>query len=290
MKYHILYNPISGGGHGGEEIEHIKSLVDGEFTVTSVIDIEDYQSYLAAIPSTDALILSGGDGTLNKFINQADGISLNCKTYYYASGSGNDFLNDVEGAERGELIELDKYIEYLPTVEINGKTYRFINGIGYGIDGYCCEEGDRIRERSDKPVNYTAVAIKGLLYDYKPADATVIVDGEEYRYKKVWVAPTMNGRFYGGGMMPTPDQDRLSPDHKLSVMIFHDSGKIKTLRLFPSIFKGGHVKHTEAVTIHRGKEITVRYDSPRPLQIDGETIKNVSEYTARSAELSTVKR
>ena len=55
-------------------------------------------------------------------------------------------------------------------------TKYFINGIGYGIEGYCCEEGDKIRATSDKPVNYTAIAIKGLLYKFKPRNATVTVD------------------------------------------------------------------------------------------------------------------
>jgi len=88
----------------------------------------------------------------------------------------------------------------------------------------------------------------------------------------------MNGRFYGGGMMPTPEQVRNGG--KLSTMLFHGSGKIKTLAIFPSIFKGEHVKHTDCVTVLEGKTITVEFDSPRALQIDGETILGVTSYTA----------
>ena len=44
---------------------------------------------------------------------------------------------------------------------------RFINGIGFGIDGYCCEVGDQLKAKSDKPVNYASIAIKGLLFHYK---------------------------------------------------------------------------------------------------------------------------
>ena len=67
---------------------------------------------------------------------------------------------------------------------------------------------------------------------------TITVDGKEYRFKKVWLAPTMHGRFYGGGMMPTPAQDRLDPEGKLSVMVMHGSGKLKTLMIFPPFFTG----------------------------------------------------
>ena len=75
---------------------------------------------------------------------------------------------------------------------MNGKKYKFINGIGYGIDGYCCEVGDKMREEAVKDINYTSIAIKGLLFHYHPTNATVTVDGRKHTYKKVWLAPTMN--------------------------------------------------------------------------------------------------
>ena len=172
--------------------------------------------------------------------------------------------------------------------EINGKKYRFINGIGFGIDGYCCEEGDRLRAKSDKPVNYTSIAIKGLLFHFKPVTATVCVDGVETVYKKVWIAPTMNGRYYGGGIMPTPAQDRLRDDGKVSLMIFHGTGRLRTLMIFPTLFKGEHLKYDKAIAIHEGKEISVRFDRPTPLQVDGETIVGVTEYKVSAGVLAKV--
>ena len=173
------------------------------------------------------------------------------------------------------------YLKDLPTVEVNGKRYRFINGVGFGIDGYCCEVGDELRKIPGKKVNYTGIAIKGLLFHFAPRNAKVTVDGKEYAYKKVWIAPTMHGKFYGGGMIPTPKQDRSSG--KLSLMLFHGAGRLRTLCVFPSIFKGEHVKHTKMVAVHTGKEITVEFDRPTPLQIDGETILGVTKYTAYAA-------
>ena len=196
----------------------------------------------------------------------------------FACGTGNDFLRDVE--HDNGLISLTPYLENLPTVSVQGKEYRFLNGVGYGIDGYCCEVGDKLRmQKPGEAINYTGIAIKGLLFHYKPVSATVIVDGKEYRFKKVWLAPTMNGRFYGGGMLPAPEQRREQPT--VSVMVFHGTGKIKSLLLFPSIFKGEHVKKAKHISVLSGNEITVRYDEPRALQIDGETIVNVSQYTVK---------
>ena len=83
-------------------------------------------------------------------------------------------------------------------------------------------------------------------------------------------------------MMTAPQQDRNNPEGKLSVVVMHGSGKLKTLMVFPSIFKGEHISHTEMEEVLTGKEITVRFDSPAALQIDGETVKNVSEYSVKA--------
>lgn len=94
----------------------------------------------------------------------------------------------------------------------------------------------------------------------------------------VWLASAMNGRFYGGGMMVAPSQDRLS--NKLSMVCMHGGSRIKALIVFVGIFKGEHVKHKEMVDIIEGKKIEVTFDHPCALQIDGETIRNVTSYVA----------
>lgn len=279
MKYYVLYNPYAGSGNGKQEAETFGEKAEGEVSYFDVTTLTDYATFFSNLEKDAEVVVCGGDGTVNRFLNAIRGIEIEQKISYYACGSGNDFLRDV-GQGDNKLVPLDEYRKGLPTVTVNGEEYVFINGVGYGIDGYCCEVGDKLRATSEKPVNYTAIAIKGLLFEYKPTNATVCVDGKEYAFKKVWIAPTMKGRYYGGGMMPTPKQTRDSGE--VSLMVFHGSGKLKTLMIFPSIFKGEHVKKEKHVTVFTGKEITVKFDEPRPLQIDGETILGVSEYTVKA--------
>ena len=280
---YILYNPNAGNGKCKSDVDKLRDMYpDAEFC--DMTEIASYRDFLSVLDNEDRLIICGGDGTLNRLVNDIGDMTIPCKVYYYAVGSGNDFAHDI-GRVRADKpdFEINKYLCNLPTVSINGEDKYFLNGVGYGIDGYCCEEGDRIRAESpEKKIDYTGIAIKGLLFKYKPTSATVTVDGVVHKYKKVWIAPTMNGRFYGGGMMPTPDQDRLSKDNKLSCMVFHDSGKLKTLMIFPSIFKGEHVKKKKHVDVFSGREISVEFDSPRALQIDGETVLGVTKYTAKA--------
>jgi diacylglycerol kinase family enzyme len=98
----------------------------------------------------------------------------------------------------------------------------------------------------------------------------------------------MNGRYYGGGMNVTPLQDRLNPERTVSLGMFYGKGRIKTLIVFPKIFKGEHVKHTEMFETLVGRSVTVEFDRPCALQIDGETVLDVSSYTVESAVLAKV--
>ncbi len=275
---YVLYNKKA----GNKKVEWLKSLenkIDKPAKFIEIEKVKNYQLFLSDLGEDDFVIICGGDGTLNRFINDVSGIEYKCEVLYYPSGTGNDFAHEIIGkVEEPAPFAITKYIKNLPTVTVNGCKYHFINGVGYGIDGYCCEVGDKQREMSDKPVNYTAIAIKGLLFNYKPTGARVTVDGVTRTYKKVWLTPTMLGKYYGGGMMPTPAQDRESG--MLSTLVFHGSGKLKTLAIFPSIFKGEHIKHTKYIDVLQGSEITVEFDRPTPLQIDGETILGVTSYTA----------
>ncbi len=285
--HYILYNTLSGNKQG---LEYSRLLlgnhVSADAKLVDLSSIKSYADFWANIDlENDTVVLSGGDGTLNRFINDNAELQLPKNLFYFASGSGNDFKKDVGGDDTA-LIPLHKYIKDLPTVTVNGKTSYFINGIGYGIDGYCCEMGDLQKQKSDKPVNYTAIAIKGLLFHFKPTNAKVTVDGVTKEYKKVWIAPTMKGRYYGGGMFVTPDQDRFDPEGKVSFATLHNSGALHTLMIFPSIFQGKHVEHTKQFEVRTGHEITVEFDRPTALQIDGETVLGVTSYTVKTGKLA----
>lgn len=278
---YTLFNPKANSGHGEQTKEEalplIKEKFGDEIEDRSVIDL-DVEKFLQELKKDDKVILFGGDGTLYHFANSVYGKKLPCSFYLYKAGTGNDFLRDVESEVKDNLLELNKYLENLPLVKVNDIEARYLNGIGYGIDGMACEVADKKIAEGAKKVDYAGISIGLVLHGYRPRTAKITIDGVTTEFKKVWIASAMNGRFYGGGMMACPDQDRLS-DH-LSVLVWHGTNKLKTLLLFPKIFKGEHVKSTKHVAILTGKEITIEYDEPCALQIDGETVLNVKSFTA----------
>lgn len=274
---YILYNPLAGGGQGEAFANEAKKTQAGECELYSVIDM-DMKAFVSKCTKDDTIILCGGDGTLNRFANDVYGIEYPCDIFLYKSGTGNDFVKDVEDKMQGNMLRLNEYISKLPTVIINGEERKFVNGIGFGIDGMCCEVADQLIAKGKK-ANYALISIKLLIHGYKCPNAVVTVDGEKHEFKKVWLASGMNGRYYGGGMEVAPEQNRLGND--LTSCIIFGSGKLKTLIVFPQLFKGTHIKHKEMTTLLTGKEITVEFDIPTALQIDGETVLGVTSYTIR---------
>ena len=282
---YVLYNPLAAGGTGTSAAMKLKTMLPKKKLVFYNLLEEHLPALLERLEPEAALIICGGDGTLNHFVNDAQGQLDGRRIYYYATGTGNDFLRDIGAQTHGGPVRIDPYLQSLPSVTVNGQTRLFLNGVGYGIDGYCCQEGDRLHAAGQTQVNYTKIAISGLLFHYHPTGAHITVDGKAYDFRHVWLAPTMFGRFYGGGMMPTPAQSRLCEQPKVSVMVFHGFGKLRTLSVFPSIFKGEHIRHRVMVQVMEGERIHVAFDRPTPLQIDGETILDVTEYEVLAPNL-----
>ena len=242
MNY-VLMNPKSNNGCGENQArEWAEKLSEKQFV--SVLDIKDMKEFFDNLKEDDVVYLSGGDGTLNHFANDLHGYCPTNQIYYVKSGSGNDFYHDSEDDAVDGVISLNKYLVNLPVVTINGVERRFLNGIGYGIDGETCYEGDILRAKSDKPVNYGNIAIKLLLFHYKPHTATITVDGKVSRFKHVWFASTMKGRYYGGGMMVAPAQNRFNEVGTVSVVCLHKRSRIGTLLRFTSLFTGSRRKRS----------------------------------------------
>ena len=279
---YVFWNKLANNGKAAEAKAELENVFSGaELNFIDVREIKNAADSCKKLKAEDKIVISGGDGTLSRFVNDIYELHLQNEMYFYTCGTGNDFVNDVRDKceIKNNLIPMNDFLKSLPVVTVNNEKHYFINGIGYGIDGYCCEEGDKLRAKSDKPINYAGIAIKGMLGKFKPCGGTVTVDGVSTRYKKIWLAPTMNGRYIGGGMKITPDQDRLNADHLVTNLVFHDSGMLKTLMVFPSIFKGEHVSHKDIIEIKTGHEVKVEFDKPCALQIDGETYKGVTSYS-----------
>ena len=278
---HLLFNPLANNNQCKAKADEFATKLDS----CEVKDVTalDARAFVEGLSAEDEVYLLGGDGTINHFANDTYGVDYKAKIYYYPAGTGNDFFNDVKDkAEANGCVLLNPYMKNLPTVYVNDIERRFVNGIGYGLDGMCCQVADDQMAKGKTKINYTSIALKLLLFTYSPKKARVVVDGVEKTYENVWILPTMKGRFYGGGMMVAPAQDRLDESGNVTVVVFKNKGRLKILMNFSKIFTGEHVKLTNMIDIRTGKDVLVEYDEPTALQIDGKTVRNVKSYRVKA--------
>lgn len=277
MNY-LLYNPKA--NNENNDLNVIPGTEEMEKRGLKKINLIglDIATFCESLTEGDRVLICGGDGTLHHFANNAYGLEFPCPVCAVRSGTGNDFLNDIGQVNNTAQVDIRPYLRNLPEVYINGETCRrFINGTGLGVDGAVCRGVEEFKKKTNKKkANYTLIALKELLYNYKRPDAKITVDGVTREYTKMWAACVMKGKYFGGGMMIAPGQDRTTG--KISIMAMHGGSRAKTLGVFLKVFKGTHVKHTDMVEIYEGYDVLVEFSEPCSLQVDGEVYNDVLTY------------
>ena len=274
--FYILYNPLSRSGKNPKltkKIEKLMAKLNEQYRFVDVIEISkmplDFSSKLI---QDDKVLLVGGDGTFHHFANKFANINMGeAKIYLYRGGNGNDFGREF----KEKLIDITDILHNIPYYSIDGKKELFINCTGFGIDGEVC-----------KMVNSSTVKTHGLNYFKSAAslfkmfnryDLDVLVDGVRYRFKKVYFATVMNGKYFGGGMKLAPDANRF--DDEFELYIIHSVGPRKLLLLFPLILIGKHMwARGVGVSRIKGHSFKLEASTSQTLETDGEVIENVKEF------------
>ena len=137
---YVFWNKLANNGKAAEAKAELKNVFSGEeLNFIDVREIKNAADSCKELKAEDKIIISGGDGTLSRFVNDIFELHLQNEIYFYTCGTGNDFVNDVRDKCKIEnnLIPMNEFLKSLPVVTVNNEKHYFINGIGYGIDGYC---------------------------------------------------------------------------------------------------------------------------------------------------------
>lgn len=267
MKYY-LYNPLS------KSKERPAFLDNLDLSICEIVEtnVFNHREFIKSLKTEDEVVLVGGDGTINYFVNQIDGIELKNNVYLRTNGHANDFISDLE--DLSDEVLLNPYILNLPKVQVQELDKYFINGIGFGLDGYCCLMEDKLKKEKKK-ADYKKIGRRGILKT-KPFRTTITVDGKSYTHDYVWFASTMKGRYNGSGMMLAPNQDRTN--NEVTLIVFTSKSKLKALSLFSKIFTKNQMESKNNFIVYKGQTIEVSSNIPLTLHIDGEKVTNVTNY------------
>ena len=281
---YILFNPYADNGCGAENAEKVKAQLAAQAPELLDLTALDARAFLSGLPADDRVFLLGGDGSINRLVNDLEGKAPAVPVYIRRLGTGNDFLRDVtaDADPKAESVLLNDHLKNVPCAEIDGRRFWFLNGCCGGVDALVCA---RMNEQRGKKPSYVTTAIRSFFKDYRTTSARVTVDGETRSYDRVWMAGAMNGRYQGGGMLFAPGQDR-SGD-LLTCFVWHGTSALGTLACFPFISNGTHTRFTRFCDIRRGRRIEIEYDDPVFVQFDGETVSGVTRLTVCKESFSS---
>lgn len=261
----FIYNPLAGAGRGQKAVQAaVRHLACVDYDVVSIFHLpDDLAVFLEGYPSDIKVILIGGDGTLNFFINRYGVQCLQHPIYFYSYGTGNDFQKNFS-KQNIPLLDLSKPMDLL-TIQAAGQTFKAVNALGVGLDGLVvkfCQYGKRIRRYT-----YSFYALWAL-FRYRPASIILQIDGVEHQFKHCWLVTVGNGQYMGSGMRMTPKAHL--DDGLLDVCVVHCPSRWILFRHFFSIFQGKHLQLTDYVFYQQAKKVEYQADTKQYLQYDGE--------------------
>ena len=73
--YYVLFNPLAGNGTGEQKAKRISEFVPGIAPEFLDITKTDYKDLFTKATAEDIIVICGGDGTINRFANDTDGLT-----------------------------------------------------------------------------------------------------------------------------------------------------------------------------------------------------------------------
>ncbi|WP_409227345.1 diacylglycerol/lipid kinase family protein [Gudongella sp. SC589] len=289
-RYLFIINPTAGSGRTRAYVKFIQdymSKTDKEHKIAVTTKPKEATEMVINSPQYNICVAVGGDGTANEvakgILQRGYGI-----LGIIPSGTGNDMAQALK-----LNLDRDKAMERLlmgDTVRIDLGKVRgdyFFNIASVGFDAWVVKETDRIKKLIKGKASYILGVLAGLL-TYSSREIEMEIDGIPIRRKATLVA-VGNGQSYGGGMKMLPMASIY--DDMLDVCVVKDISNLKILFLFPSIFKGEHIKYTKHVEFFKGRNIKVALKQGELLNIDGELFEvedEVIEFYLSSQKLEVI--
>ena len=254
----IVYDRLDADEDCRETAELLEVVVEDEETHLLAIEkIVNYAVFFSGLAPEDCLILVGNDGTLHRFVEETRSLPLPERLLYYPCGTGCGLARGLGRDPYATPSPVRELLRPLPTVEWQGREEAFVCTVGAGLSDH-----GRRSSRSGR---------------FRPVGAEVTVDGVSHSFGRTWLVQGARSVDWGG-----VGQEGAAALTTLTVL--HGAGRLTALRLLPAVLAGRRMKCRRHAAVLTGREITVRFDRPVPLQIDGEPGPEVREYTIRTAQ------
>ncbi|QCQ90767.1 diacylglycerol kinase [Rhodococcus sp. SGAir0479] len=268
----VLTNPAAGGGHApGASAAAVARLRELGVTVTEIEGGSAAEALslarAAVAEGTDALVAAGGDGLVSiawQALAQT-GIPLGI----VPGGTGNDharlFHVPVDDPVAAADIIAGGDVTTVDLARVGGDRW-FGTVLSSGFDARVTDRANRMRWPTG-PMRYN-LAMLVELAQLKPIPYRIVLDDRTIELDATMVS-VGNGTSYGGGMLITPDAKL--DDGLLDVTVVGSGGRFRLVRLFPTVYKGTHVRLDEVQTF-RTRTLRLETGVPVTSYADGEFV------------------
>jgi diacylglycerol kinase (ATP) len=265
-----IANPAAGRGKIRISLPRIREAFGrrgiANFFETTTAGEEAILAQRAIAAGCRTIIAVGGDGTCSQIANAIVDSQSGCALAVLVAGTGNDFAKTVgvshytaeqiaELAVRGQSTRID-------VGSIDGR--HFLNSCGFGFDASVLDASNRVKLLKGDAV-YIYSALKQL-FTYKGLEVSAdrVGTGGTARLLMVTVS---NGKFLGGAFKIAPHAS--VTDGELDVCLIKNSGLLARIRLFAGALRGRHLG-LSSVTSGNAKDLTLTFDEPPAMELDGE--------------------
>lgn len=244
----------------------------------------------AGSSEADAILVFGGDGTVHRHLAQL--VKLQLPVLVVPHGSGNDFARALNLRSVGDSVRAwhrfvsgDNNVRRIDLGVISAGSSHDPSAGGAGAQGryFCCVGGVGLDVEVARRANQLPrwirrhggylLSLAPALRGFEPLPVTVQAGPQDspdvLATGPAVVVAFANASTYGGGIRIAPDA-RLD-DGKLDICVVGGMGRLRLLRLFPSVYSGRHLSIPE-VKYFQAERLRIETEKPVEVYADGEYV------------------
>lgn len=273
----VILNPAANRGRakavGAQVFEYFAGAGIPVVNLSGQSAAEATEKAQVMIKSQDisGIVAIGGDGTSQLGMNLA--VPNQLPLGLIPAGSGNDqvrqlgiSLSDIKGAVQNivDCLGSPRRVDAMK-VSVSGREFWSLGSISAGFDALCATRANSLSWPKG-PNSYVA-ALMLELPSFNAIEYHLDVDGEK-RVVEAMLCGVANVKNFGGGMKISPNSE--ITDGELEVFILNKVSRRRLLRIFPTVYKGKHLRFPE-VEIFKAKSIKIS-NAGFPVTCDGELV------------------
>jgi diacylglycerol kinase (ATP) len=259
--------------------EHVVPFRNADAVAIELLDHPEFDAVRDALASKpDCVLLFGGDGTLNRYLDLL--LEAQITVLMVPTGSGNDFAmaNGVRNAGdamrvfkdwasgSGETRMVD--IAEVDLHDAHGVVQQrhFSCCVNIGVDAEAVYRANRLPNWLKARGGYLIGALLALV-EFRPQSYTIVSDASAT--ETLWFIAGLNTPTYGGGLKIAPHAS--VTDGKLELALCGDVSPFTLLRYIPRLFSG-RVRDIPFLHFQTVTSVRVETATPQPVCADGEVL------------------